>query len=188
VYCSVLADNAVHAAMAGYTGVTIGKVCERYVVLPIQAITQQPQKRVDLKGRWFIRLVSTTKQPELTADGEDASNNNTKKESENTDLSLQDISERLDFSDIAQILDPANEIRRLALGHLKDQFGSKEHPTTLAQLVQGADLGFLDEESLVTQSLNNLNNAQGGQVKLQMVLAGPRQNLHFKPQVASARV
>ncbi|CAE8600555.1 unnamed protein product [Polarella glacialis] len=174
--------------MAGYTGVTIGKVCERYVVLPIQAITQQPQKRVDLKGRWFIRLVSTTKQPELTADGEDASNNNTKKESENTDLSLQDISERLDFSDIAQILDPANEIRRLALGHLKDQFGSKEHPTTLAQLVQGADLGFLDEESLVTQSLNNLNNAQGGQVKLQMVLAGPRQNLHFKPQEVAAAI
>lgn len=41
VYCAVLADNAVHAAMAGYTGVTIGKVCERYVMLPIQARRQR---------------------------------------------------------------------------------------------------------------------------------------------------
>merc|ERR1719183_488142 len=63
VYCSNLAQNAVHAGMAGYTGVTVGRVQQRYVILPMQAITQQKPKRVDLSGRWFARLLATTRQP-----------------------------------------------------------------------------------------------------------------------------
>ena len=40
-YCSTLAQNAVHGALAGYSGITVGKVNERYVYLPIHAITKQ---------------------------------------------------------------------------------------------------------------------------------------------------
>ncbi|CAL1132360.1 unnamed protein product [Cladocopium goreaui] len=45
VYCSVLGAHAVHVAMAGYTGIVVGKVDERYVMLPNHAITKAPARR-----------------------------------------------------------------------------------------------------------------------------------------------
>merc|ERR1719424_350630 len=48
VLCSVLGQHAVHAAMAGYSGITVGKVDERYVMLPIHAITGMTPRRVEL--------------------------------------------------------------------------------------------------------------------------------------------
>ena len=65
VYCSVLGAHAVHVAMAGYTGVVVGKVDERYVMLPNHAITKAPQRRVELKSSIFERLMATTGQPSL---------------------------------------------------------------------------------------------------------------------------
>lgn len=63
VYCSNLAEFAVHGAMAGYTGITVGKIDGRYVMLPIHAITGKGQRHVDVNGRMFERLLSTTMQP-----------------------------------------------------------------------------------------------------------------------------
>ncbi len=40
----VLAHNAVHAAFAGYTGVTVGLVNTHYVYLPIPVVIQAPRK------------------------------------------------------------------------------------------------------------------------------------------------
>jgi hypothetical protein len=40
IYCKILAHNAVHAAFAGYTGVTVGLVNTHYVYLPIPVIIQ----------------------------------------------------------------------------------------------------------------------------------------------------
>jgi len=66
VLCSVLGQHAVHAGMAGYSGITVGKVDEQYVMLPIHAITNEPSRRVDVNGRDFTRLMSTTGQPNLS--------------------------------------------------------------------------------------------------------------------------
>lgn len=68
-YGAVLGRMAVHAAMAGYSGVTVGKVYERYVYLSIHAITMQKGRRVNPNGRWFSRMVATTKQPSCTPEG-----------------------------------------------------------------------------------------------------------------------
>eukprot|EP00435_Cladocopium_sp_Y103_P005896 s3997_g1.t3 len=65
VYCSVLGAHAVHVAMAGYTGIVVGKVDERYVMLPNHAITKAPARRVELKSSSFERLMATTGQPNL---------------------------------------------------------------------------------------------------------------------------
>eukprot|EP00913_Durusdinium_trenchii_P022761 g21368.t4 len=43
VYCSMLSHNAVHAAMAGYTAITVGQINSRYVMLPIACVTKNPQ-------------------------------------------------------------------------------------------------------------------------------------------------
>lgn len=40
----VLAHNAVHAAFAGYTGVTMGLVNTHYVVLPIPVVISSPRR------------------------------------------------------------------------------------------------------------------------------------------------
>jgi len=63
MYCSNLAQGAVHAAMAGFTGITVGKVDERYVALPIHAIVHKGARKVSTKGHTFHRLKATTQQP-----------------------------------------------------------------------------------------------------------------------------
>lgn len=62
-YCSVLAQMAVHSAMAGYTGITVGKVDDRYVMLPVHSIVDKGARKVDLNGFAFERLMMTTRQP-----------------------------------------------------------------------------------------------------------------------------
>eukprot|EP00933_Yihiella_yeosuensis_P060980 TRINITY_DN63796_c0_g1_i1.p1 TRINITY_DN63796_c0_g1~~TRINITY_DN63796_c0_g1_i1.p1 ORF type:complete len:1621 (+),score=362.08 TRINITY_DN63796_c0_g1_i1:388-4863(+) len=66
VYCTILASHAVHVAMAGYTGCVVGKVDERYVMLPTHAITRTQARRVDVKGTLYERMVATTRQPNLS--------------------------------------------------------------------------------------------------------------------------
>lgn len=62
-YCSVLAQEAVHAALAGYTGITVGKVDDRYVLLPVHSIVDKGARKVDPNGFAFERLMATTGQP-----------------------------------------------------------------------------------------------------------------------------
>jgi len=44
IYCKILAHNAVHAAFAGFTGVTVGLVNTHYVILPIPVVIQAPRR------------------------------------------------------------------------------------------------------------------------------------------------
>eukprot|EP00415_Alexandrium_ostenfeldii_P000586 UN0586 len=67
VYCSVLAQMAVHSAMAGYTGITVGKVDERFVALPIHSIVDKGARKVSLTGFTYQRLTATTRQPSFAA-------------------------------------------------------------------------------------------------------------------------
>ncbi|KAK9794015.1 hypothetical protein WJX73_001029 [Symbiochloris irregularis] len=62
IYCKVLAHNAVHAAFAGFTGVTCGLVNTHYVYLPIPLVIQAP-RRVDPKGKAWNRLRAAIGQP-----------------------------------------------------------------------------------------------------------------------------
>ena len=69
VYCHVLAHNAVHSAMAGYTGFSCGRVDQHYVMIPIKLIADNPPRQVNVAGRWFARMVMFTEQPSLTPPG-----------------------------------------------------------------------------------------------------------------------
>ncbi len=64
--CTHLAYNACHAAMAGYTGVTVGLVETHYVLLPVSRISTMPHRVVDINGREYARLCASTGQPSLT--------------------------------------------------------------------------------------------------------------------------
>jgi 6-phosphofructokinase 1 len=43
IYCSLLAQSAVHGAMAGYTGFTVGPVNSRHAYIPIAVSTSSSQ-------------------------------------------------------------------------------------------------------------------------------------------------
>ncbi|KAL4285366.1 hypothetical protein GQ457_16G003060 [Hibiscus cannabinus] len=62
VYCTLLAQSAVHGAMAGYTGYTSGLVNGRQTYIPFYRITEE-QNHVVITDRMWARLLSSTNQP-----------------------------------------------------------------------------------------------------------------------------
>ena len=49
----VLAHNAVHAAFAGYTGITVGLVNTHYVYLPIPVVISAPRRVNGILPYWI---------------------------------------------------------------------------------------------------------------------------------------
>ena len=68
VYCTLLAQSAVHGAMAGFTGFSVGLVNNRLVYLPITVITANSPRRLNPRGRTYERLLSITRQPDPLSD------------------------------------------------------------------------------------------------------------------------
>ncbi|KAL0410558.1 UNVERIFIED_CONTAM: ATP-dependent 6-phosphofructokinase [Sesamum latifolium] len=62
VYCTLLAQSAVHGAMAGYTGFTVGPVNGRHAYIPFHRITER-QNKVVITDRMWARLLLSTNQP-----------------------------------------------------------------------------------------------------------------------------
>ena len=68
LYSSDLARNAVHAGMAGRTGLLIGYWDGEYTHVPIREVTAR-SKSVDLEGDLWYSVLETTGQPALWGDG-----------------------------------------------------------------------------------------------------------------------
>lgn len=68
IFCTLLAQNAVHGAMAGYTCFTTGLVCNRTVYIPIPAIVENSPRMMDRTGRTWERIVTVTGQPNAPCD------------------------------------------------------------------------------------------------------------------------
>lgn len=62
VYCTLLAQSAVHGAMAGYTGFTVGLVNGRHTYIPFYRVTATRNKVV-ITDRMWARLLASTNQP-----------------------------------------------------------------------------------------------------------------------------
>ncbi|KAM7277212.1 hypothetical protein ACFE04_019078 [Oxalis oulophora] len=62
VYCTLLAQSAVHGAMAGFTGYVSGLVNGRQTYIPFQRIIEK-QNKVVITDRMWARLLSSTNQP-----------------------------------------------------------------------------------------------------------------------------
>jgi len=60
--CDLFARHAVHAAMAGKTGVAIGFLHERFIHVPIELLATQT-KRLDPASGWWRSVLATTGQP-----------------------------------------------------------------------------------------------------------------------------
>jgi 6-phosphofructokinase 1 len=64
--CDLFARHAVHAAMAGKTGLVIGFLHERFIHVPI-ALLATHTKRLDPASGWWRSVLATTGQPERFA-------------------------------------------------------------------------------------------------------------------------
>ncbi len=60
--CDLFARNAVHAAMAGKTGIVIGFLHERFIHVPIELLATHT-KRLDPASGWWRSVLATTGQP-----------------------------------------------------------------------------------------------------------------------------
>lgn len=66
IYCGILAEHAVHAAMSGRTRMVIGKWNARFVHLPME-IVQTGRKKIDPQGALWQSVLLSTGQPALKA-------------------------------------------------------------------------------------------------------------------------
>ena len=62
VYCSRLAQNAVHAAMAGKTGMLVGRWHGTFIHLPLESVTKG-RRKVDPAGELWHSVLENTGQP-----------------------------------------------------------------------------------------------------------------------------
>jgi 6-phosphofructokinase 1 len=63
LYCMQLAQNAVHGAMAGLTGYSVGLVNNRMVWLPIPELVATSPRYMNPHGRTWERVLCLTRQP-----------------------------------------------------------------------------------------------------------------------------
>lgn len=64
VYCGFLGQNAVHAAMAGKTGMVVAKLMDRYVHLPLALVIAR-RRKLNVGSQYWRTVLESTGQPEL---------------------------------------------------------------------------------------------------------------------------
>jgi 6-phosphofructokinase 1 len=63
LYCMQLGQNAVHGAMAGFTGFSVGLCNNRMVWLPIPELVATSPRSMNPRGRTWERVLAVTRQP-----------------------------------------------------------------------------------------------------------------------------
>ncbi|XP_031375518.1 ATP-dependent 6-phosphofructokinase 5, chloroplastic-like isoform X1 [Punica granatum] len=64
ILCTVLGQNAVHGAFAGYSGITVGICNTHYIYFPIPEVISYP-RAVDPNSRMWHRCLTSTGQPDF---------------------------------------------------------------------------------------------------------------------------
>lgn len=177
VYCTSLAQHAVHVAMAGFTGCTVGRVYERFVYLPLHAVCLTATKRINVRGRWMARVLFSTQQPSFEPDG---STSRLLQLEHGEKLNLKEMSTSISISDIIR---PGDELHRLECTHLSAKYPSKNVRNALTGFVEQSL--FLNAGAWSTQTFQRQSSDDcAGRSYLQMLRSGPREFMHRDPQEA----
>lgn len=62
VYCGLLGQHAVHAAMAGKTNMVVSKLHERYIHLPLELVTRK-RRKLNIHSNYWRAVLESTGQP-----------------------------------------------------------------------------------------------------------------------------
>ena len=68
IFCDALARHAVHAGMAGKTGIIVGRTHRVFTHVPLEIVTRE-KKRIDPDGDLWLAVTETTGQPPLRSPG-----------------------------------------------------------------------------------------------------------------------
>ena len=68
VYCSILAQSAVHAAMAGKTNMMVGRWHDTFVHIPLSVVVGG-RRKIDPEGDIWRSVIEATGQPALMSNG-----------------------------------------------------------------------------------------------------------------------
>ena len=63
IYCGFLGQHAVHAAMAGKTGMVVSKLQERYLYLPLELVTAK-RRKLNIHSNYWRSVMESTGQPQ----------------------------------------------------------------------------------------------------------------------------
>lgn len=182
VYCAVLAQNAVHGAMSGYTGFTVGKIDENYVLLPIQAITERQSKTVDVHGKDFSRMVYSTKQPRMVPD-------DMPEERPPTAAPKGDKPYLSEPLGISGIFPPNDVVMRCELQHLSGRGPGANIESPFCNPEGHHDLQvFKNPDSWVTSNPWLFGKPSKPAEHLQFLLSGPRRTLYWDPKASKAAI
>ena len=65
LYCGVLGQHAVHAAMSGKTGVVVGRIMNKYVHLPLELVSRE-RRTMDVSSDLWRSVLETTGQEDMS--------------------------------------------------------------------------------------------------------------------------
>jgi len=65
VYCGFLGQNAVHAAMAGKTGMVVSRLQSRFVHVPLELVTMK-RKKLNIEADYWRAVIESTGQEAMT--------------------------------------------------------------------------------------------------------------------------
>jgi 6-phosphofructokinase 1 len=68
IFCDALARHAVHAGLAGKTGIIVGRTHRVFTHVPLEIVTRE-KKRIDPDGDLWLAVTETTGQPPLRTPG-----------------------------------------------------------------------------------------------------------------------
>lgn len=72
--CGLLAQSAVHGAMHGFSGFSVGLINTHFALIPIEELCARGRTKVDVRSRMWHRVIASTQQPRLDgATGDDPS-------------------------------------------------------------------------------------------------------------------
>lgn len=71
LHCGLLSQSAVHGAMAGFSGFSVGLINTHFVLIPMEEICRRGRTRVDVRSRMWHRVIATTQQPGLDGSAKD---------------------------------------------------------------------------------------------------------------------
>lgn len=180
VYCAVLAQNAVHGAMAGFTGFTVGRIDESYVMLPIQAITERQSPIVNVHGKDFSRMVYSTNQPRMVPDEVPEDHDPPAKAQESKPY----LSEPLQMKDLC---DPEDTYIRCELQHLSSRSPGADVESPLLHPDGHHDLQVFLDDNCWAASGPELG-CQSKAEHLQFLRSGPRAKLYWDPKTTKAAI
>lgn len=182
VYSHAVAENAVHGAMAGFTGVTSVKRNGRYIYMPVEVVSRVPPKRVDLKGNWFGRMLFATGQPDFSS-AKYSKRVSVMSPVTGASPTTPDLSDLTALITLPEILGPGAEIHRLEVIKLfkNEEDKDVENPTLKSGLVS------LKEESYIMQAVQRSNSTDKCDRKyVQLLRSGPRHYIHLDPKTPGA--